>query len=486
MWLLAALNMAQRRLWSICFIFGLIIHAATPAHAGRIEAASVTANNTFGNPDPTAISFLQSFDTVPVVVALSDQQGGDAASIRVTNITTAGFDLLIIEPDNNDGPHIAQNVHYVAVEPGRHVLPDGSVIEAGTLSVTAVQHGSGVAGPTGWQNVSFSTTRIGSPSVISQLQTANSETRNVPAQSSRPHITAIANNLSTSGFDVALERSQANSGPIPSAETIGWIAFPANDSGTFPDTADNTVTWSSVNTPANIRGWQDGCFVNGIGQTAANPIVVAKKMTRNNADGGWFRRCSLSGSNIGLRVEEDRDQDTERRVPAGSEESAAILAFSGAFHALLEPAISVTKVNAGFDNPLGNDFALPGATTDYLITVTNSGNAPPNYDSLVVIEQLPSQLAFSVVDFLGGSGPVFFQEGANPSGLTCNFVSLADMTDCYSFSTDGSNFAYVPSDSGDGTDPAVTHVRISPTGFMAANTGGGSSSFTLRFRAKIK
>ncbi len=197
------------RRWSICVLFGLISLASSPAYASRMEAASVTANNTFSSPSPTAISFQQNFDTVPVVVALSDEQGGDAASIRVTNITTAGFDLLVIEPDNHDGPHIAQNVHYVAVEPGRHVLPDGSVIEAGTLSVTAVQHGSGVAGPTGWQSVSFSTTRIGAPSVISQLQTANSETRNLPAQNSRLHITAITNNLSVAGFDVALERSPA-------------------------------------------------------------------------------------------------------------------------------------------------------------------------------------------------------------------------------------------------------------------------------------
>lgn len=187
-----------------------------------------------------------------------------------------------------------------------------------------------------------------------------------------------------------------------------------------------------------------------------------------------------------MRVEEDRDQDTERSVPVGSEESGSIIAFSGAFHALLQPAISVTKVSTGFVNPLGNDFALPGATAEYLITVTNAGNAPPNYDSVIATELLPTQLALSVTDFLGSSGPIFFQEGANPSGLTCNFVSLANMSDCFSFSTDGSNFAYVPADSGDGTDPAVTHVRISPTGYMAANTGGGSSSFTLRFRAKIK
>jgi len=123
---------------------------------------------------------------------------------------------------------------------------------------------------------------------------------------------------------------------------------------------------------------------------------------------------------------------------------------------------------------------------DYLITVTNAGNSPPNYDSVIVTELLPSQLALIVTDFSGSSGPILYQDGSTPSGLVCSFVSLSDTSDCFSFSTDGTNFGYSPSDSGDGTDPNVTHVRISPTGYMAADTSAGSSNFTLRFRTKIK
>ena len=160
--------------------------------------------------------------------------------------------------------------------------------------------------------------------------------------------------------------------------------------------------------------------------------------------------------------------------------------FPAAFHALLEPDLSVSKTNVAFDDGYGGDFALPGGTVDYLITVQNSGNAPPNYDSVIVTEALPPELALVITDFAPGSGPVQYQDGSPASGLSCPFVNLLQHDGLFfAFSTDGTNFNHPPTDSGDGTDPAITHVRISPTGFMAPDTGSGATSFTLRFQGKI-
>jgi len=457
-----------------------------PAHAGRLEAGSFTAHTTSSNPNPVRINFQQAFDTVPIVVALADSTGGQPASIRITNISTTGFDELILEVDNANGPHAAQLTHYIAVEPGRHVLPDGRIVEAGRINTSATQFGTGVAGTASWASISFSSALPSTPSVITQIQTANSETRNVASQTSRPHITAIARNLATSGFQLALDRSQANSGPIPSTETVGWIAFPSGVSGTFPDVSSNTITWSTVNTAANIRGWQNGCFVNSFGQTSATRIVVAKKITRNNQDGGWLRQCSLSSTNIGVRIDEDRDQDNERQVAVIDSESASIIAFSQSFHALLEPIIGITTINNSFVDDLGGDFAIPGATVEYLVTVQNVGNAPPNFDSVIVTEIIPAELSLVVTDFgAPGSGPVQYQDGTPASGLVYSFGGLGNTGDSIAFSTDGTNFNYTPVDGGDGTDSNITHVRMTPAGYMAANTGGGATTFTLRFNAKI-
>ncbi len=67
-----------------------------------------------------------------------------------------------------------------------------------------------------------------------------------------------------------------------------------------------------------------------------------------------------------------------------------------------------------------------------------------------------------------GSGP--FQLTSGTSGVTLAAANTA-------FSTDGTNFAYVPVP---GYDANVRAIRLAPGGKMAAN-----STFTIRFRARI-
>lgn len=470
-------------------VMGLFLSA--PAQAGRIEAGTFTAHDTFQNKTTVRVSFQEPFDTPPIVIVLPSQAGNNSASIQITNIGTDGFDEVILEPDNWDGEHVAMVVPYIAVEPGRHVLPGGTVIEAGFEDLSNVQFGTGFSGGVAsWRSVSFSAPLAGTPLVLHQLQSANSETRNVPDQSSRPHITSIAQSLSPSGFQLALDRSQANSGPFPSTETVGWVAIESGLNGSFRDIAGNSVNWSSRTTTANIRGWDNGCFGQAHGVAGAtNPIVVAKKITRNNNDGGWLRYCSINGSTITLRVDEDRDQDNERSIATADAEAAAIMAFSRAFHANLRAQLNVTKVRTSISNANGSDFGLPGGVVTYLITVNNSGNAPPNEDSVIVTERIPAELDLLLADFGGaGNGPVDFDEGTPAPNITCSFGGFADTSDCFSFSTDGVDYSYVPSDSGDGTDPNLRFVRIQPSGFMNGDDGAGAGApnFRLRLRARIR
>ncbi|MEE9434388.1 MAG: H-type lectin domain-containing protein [Sphingorhabdus sp.] len=468
----------------------LLFAGGSVLHAGRLEGGQFTALNTFGSAtSPTSVTFQNAFDNVPVVVAISDQQGGNAASIRITNVTTAGFSALIIEPDNYDGPHIAQAVQYIAVEPGRHVLPDGSIIEANRVDISNIQKGPGVAGVASWSTVNYSAPLGASVALLAQIQTANSESANPPTTPSRPHITAIVQNAGTASFQLALERSQALTGPAPVTETVGWIAMTAGGNENFPDISGNTINWASRVNASTIRGWSNGCFTTNFGLTSAAAVVVAKKTSRNNNDGGWFRYCSQSSTTIGLRVDEDTDQDGERSVAAIDAEQPSIIAFSQPFHANLRASLSVTKVSQNFVSDVdSNHFALPNASYEYLILVTNSGNAPPNMDSVEVIEQLPPGIEMFVND-VGGAflGPVELSQGSPASGLDADiFSSLGSTADAISFSTDGTNFNYTPAPDIDGYDSAVTHFRVNPTGFLAANRGSGNPSFTLRFRARIK
>ncbi len=472
----------------LCIAIAFSCLFPSAAHAGRLEAGTFVAHDTLGtNRTPDFVSFQQTFDTPPIVIVLPAQSGANSASVTVQNVTTTGFDELIVEPDNWDGRHLAMTVHYIAVEPGRHVLPDGQIIEAGLHSTSTVQFGTGFTGGiAGWDTVDFSKSLPNTPTILHHLQTTNSETVDVANAASRPHITSVAQNPSLTGFQLAIDRSQADSGPFPSTEVIGWVAFPSGNSGNFPNTAGTTIDWSASTTGFNILGWDDGCFANSTGISTGTSVVVAKKLSRRNADGGWLRYCAISSNSITLRVDEDRDQDTERSVAAGDAERAGIVAFSQPFHADLAADLTTSKVKFSTSGTFG-DFELPGALVEYTINVTNQGNAPPNYDTVEVTDALPAELALVVSDFgAPGSGPVQFTDGSPTTTLTCSFVSLATTGDCIAFSTDGTDFSYVPADSGDGTDPAVTHIRVIPTGAMRGDTGSGDPGFELRLRARIK
>ena len=86
-----------------------------------------------------------------------------------------------------------------------------------------------------------------------------------------------------------------------------------------------------------------------------------------------------------------------------------------------------------------------------------------------------------------GSGPVAFTQGTPSSGLTYTFTSLASLVDSLEFSNDGgTTWTYVPTAGGNGTDPAVTHLRVRPTGAFAAQTGPTGPSFTIRFRVRVE
>lgn len=137
------------------------------------------------------------------------------------------------------------------------------------------------------------------------------------------------------------------------------------------------------------------------------------------------------------------------------------------------PNVSVTKTSAPLDTTGTTRFAIPGSDVVYTLTVTNSGGSTVDLNSLVLTDVLPSTVSFYNGDFSSSS------PGMGPFELTAGSsnVTLPSSAQAYS-NNGGATYAYSPSS---GYDSNVTAVRLTPTGNMAAN-----SSFTIRFRAKVK
>ena len=321
-----------RSRFAATIVWAALVLALFPgiAHAFKLESDTVVLNDTLSNPSFTSVTFRQTYDTPPVVLPLATRSGGQPAALRIRNVTTTGFEIAQTEATSLDGGHVSMTIDYVAVEPGVHTFPDGTVLEAGTISTTATQAGFGPPFG-GWETVGLAGGFPSTPAVVAHLQSMANETGNPPGDSSVPFLSTALRNVGAAGFEAAIERSESPDGAVTDDETIGYLAIAGGVTGTFDDNAGSPVDYEGLVTPNNIEGWDDGCFGNGFsGAYGSPPQVVATMNTRSNDDGGWLRRCSLSASAIGLRVDEDVESDGERSHPP---ETAGAVVFSRDFDA---------------------------------------------------------------------------------------------------------------------------------------------------------
>ena len=137
------------------------------------------------------------------------------------------------------------------------------------------------------------------------------------------------------------------------------------------------------------------------------------------------------------------------------------------------PAVTMAKTSAPYATSGEDRFNTPLADVVYTLTVTNNGGSPVDLASLVLTDALPSTVSFYNGDFdpsAAGTDPFLLTAGS--SGVTLSAANVAY------YNNGGTSYAYVPAA---GYDSNVNRIRFSPGGTMAAN-----SSFTIKFRARIK
>ncbi|NOY69782.1 MAG: hypothetical protein GXP53_09910 [Deltaproteobacteria bacterium] len=337
-------NILRSCFLSLFFCLLALVSRPGTAIAGNFEVGSVALNNTLSTPSFTTVTFTNTYATTPVVFAMATSDGSQPCSIRIKNVTTTGCDMCQVEPDNQDGGHVAMTVHYLAIETGTTILPNGDSIYVTTHDTQTVQCATNVGCTAGWDTVAFP--GVGStPAVITQIQTMVNETGTPPSTTSTPWLTVAASNVTTSSVDVALERAEVATGVVSSNETIGIAVMEGGLSGTFTDGSGTTVTYESIVATSAIQGWANGCFdVSFTNTYTTTPLVMASMNSRNGNNGGWLRRCDLTTSYVGLTVDEDQYYDSDRSHIL---EDAGVLVFSLNFDASGvpdNPTVAISEV----------------------------------------------------------------------------------------------------------------------------------------------
>ena len=231
--------------------------------------------------------------------------------------------------------------------------------------------------------------------------------------------------------------------------------------------------------PTNLTFWDEDLSANwsALGYPSAANVHVTGVDALNDNEGRGFAAVMTAQDQARLRnILIRRYVDPEPVLALTPETQPPALILQKTLLTAFDPVNGTT-----------NPKAIPGSYVDYTITASNTGPGAVDGDTLVITDPLPATVSLFVGDLGGpGSGPVEFTDGpgAASSGLSLAWGGLADAGDDVEFSTDGTNWNYVPSPDANGFDPAVQFIRIRPSGSFLGS-GGTPTTFDLRIRVQV-
>lgn len=205
----------------------------------------------FGDGEIVRIDFTEPM-TDAIIHLSSTNQGGNEFSLRVVSVDADGFNFILEEWEDEDGPHPAtETINWLAVETGVHTLNDGRIIEAGTTTATDTA-----------SSVSLAGSHTGTPVILT----------NVMSQNDTDVVDSDPFNVTSSGFDVQLQEGSLSDG-VNTGEDVGWIAVSTGGDGT-----EGYASLHSSLTTANTTF--------GLGGALTNGAVFGETQSMNDADAG--------------------------------------------------------------------------------------------------------------------------------------------------------------------------------------------------------
>lgn len=233
------------------------------------------------------VKFQRAFaDPILVVKALS-ANGGAPALIRVKGLTTTGFQVRVQEWDYLDGGHALETAGYLVMERGRHQLPDGVWVEAGSVSTKATN---------AFQYRAFGAAFEQTPVVFATVTSVNEADA----------VTARLRQITPKGFNVGLREQEANT-QAHVAERIDYIAWEVSDGLVAGLRYEVGRTGSSVSSGVQALAYQS------VFERA--PVLVADAQTTNDGDTFSLRWKNLTADGVALWLQEEKSKDTEMDHP---------------------------------------------------------------------------------------------------------------------------------------------------------------------------
>ena len=445
--------------------------SATLSLTGTVNAGTtgqtITNTATITSQTELDLDLVNNADSASIIVGATDL----AITKTVNNETpNEGGTITYTVAVTNNGPNNATSLQVT------DVLPAGVTYASSVAGTGAYASGTGI-----WSIPALATGATGTLTISATVDTGTAGTAitNTAARSSADQAdTDSANNtanavITVQSADLYITKTVNNSTPSQG----GSIVYTLTVGNSGPHHAGG-ITVSDI-LPAGLTYVSDngaGAYNSGTGTWTVGSVAK---------DGVQVLTITALVDTGGVTITNTASITAHDQADPNSANNSA----SASITSVSMPQIIVLKtvfVSADPVNGSTNPKAIPGATMQYTVIVTNTGGGTAQ--TVVVTDPVPSNAELSVADLAGaGSGPVTFSEGAVPSGLTYTFGGLSNIFDSLSFSNDGgATYTYTPVPDADGFDEKVTNFKLAPAGTFNGASGGNNPSFNLQFKVRVK
>jgi len=247
----------------------------------NIETGEITVSSNWVRV-PIASTFIN-----PIVIAGPPGfNNAEPCVIRVRNVTPTGFEIKLAEWNYQDGVHPQETISYLIMEKGRHTLPNGSVVEAGSFT-----------GTTKFKTVTFNTVFPKAPVVLTTIASMNEADT----------ISGRLNNIGIANFAYYFREQEKNSNNHRN-ETVHYIAWEPGK-GTIGSMQYEVAKTVNAVTDA----WYNAPFQTAFAQA---PLLLAGMQTTANTDTSALRVQQLTTTGFQVKVEEEQSKDSDVTHPA--------------------------------------------------------------------------------------------------------------------------------------------------------------------------
>ena len=229
-------------------------------------------------------NFGRTYENPIVIAGPPSTNGAGAATIRIRNVNSTGFEIRVEEYDFLNRIHVAETVSVLVVEAGTYELADGTVLTAGSVDTINDQP----------SRVNFDGEFSGRPIVLGQVTTQNGNS------TVAPRIQAVRSD----GFTVRLQEQESLNSTGHVDETLSFLAI-ERGSGE----AAGSLSFDAVLSPREVtHNTYRASFRNNIGTDGA---FFANIQSFRGADTAALRYRTLTPDRATLFIQEERSADQE-------------------------------------------------------------------------------------------------------------------------------------------------------------------------------